>query len=595
MAGKSRARFVVLSVLLLALGAAGRPAQAQGDGLFAYTVEISGTGVAELDRSIAALSALEARKRNPPATRAGLQRRIAEDRRSITDLLRSEGYYAARLTDSIDEAAKPLAIRIGIELGPQFSIAAYRVDLRGPAPPDILAGLALPRAGDPARAPDIVRAEAAVLGRLAEKARPFARVIGQDIVVDHATARMEVDLVIDPGGAATFGPLSLSGLEEVERDHLIGQLPWKEGDPFDQRKLDDGRRALGRSGLFSSVVIDPSMATDPSGDVPISVAVAEREHRSVGIGLRYETDTGFGTELFWRHRNLFGRAETLDLSAQVAQNQIGAGAQYREKGFLARKNTLSLGATVKREEQDAYDSRSAGVTAALERPLFETVTGSAGVGLEALEVDDQTGTNQFMLLSFPFQLRRDTSNDLLDPSSGSRLTAGYTPVLQTTEGVTFHRLQFSAATYYEALPEKRLILAARAAFGALLGATLSDVPATWRLYSGGGGSIRGYEYQRVGPLDADRDPVGGRSQFEAGIEARIRLTEDIGIVPFIDTGNVYRTATPDFGDRLQYAAGLGVRYYTGFGPIRADIAFPLNRRPGIDDRFQFYISLGQAF
>lgn len=594
MAASTRARIALLFLLLI-LGAAGGVVQAQEASSFPYTVEIAKTGDADLDTSITALSALVERKDSPPATRVGLRRRIAEDQKSIADLLRSEGYYAAKVTEAVDSGASPTAIRIAIDLGPRFTVDAYRVDLQGKAPLDVLADLALPKAGDPARAPDIAQAEGAVLARLAEKAHPFARAIDQEIVVDHATSKMAIVLKVDPGAPAAFGPLSLSGLEEVERDHLIGQLPWKEGDPYDQKKIDDGRRALGRSGLFSSVVVDPAAMADASGEVPISIAVAERERRSVGVGLRYETDTGFGTEFFWRHRNLFGRAETLDLTAQVAQNQIGAGAQYREKGFLAKQNTLSLGATVKREEQDAYDSRSAGVTAALERPLFEKVSGSAGVGLEALEVDDRTGTNQFLLLSFPFQLRRDTSNDLLDPSSGSRLTAGYTPVLQTTEGVTFHRFQLSAAAYHEVLPEKRLILAARAAFGALIGATLSDVPATWRLYSGGGGSIRGYEYQRVGPLDADRDPVGGRSQFETGIEARIRVTEDIGIVPFFDAGNVYRTATLDFGDRLQYAAGLGLRYYTSFGPIRADIAIPLNRRPGIDDKFQFYISLGQAF
>ncbi len=596
MAGNSHARIALL-VLLLVSGAVGPRAQpVEGDRRdFSYGVEIEKTGNADLDGSIAAVSALVARKDRPPATRLGLRRRIAEDLKLISDLLRSEGYYGAVVADAQDSSTDPPTIRIDIDLGPRFNIGAFRIDLRGKVPLDVLAGLDLPKIGDPARAPDIAGAEGAVLARLAQKAYPFARLLDHDIVVDHATARMEVDLRIDPGAPATFGPLSLSGLSDVEREHLLGQLPWKEGDPYDQGKIDEGRRALGRSGLFSSIVIDPATMADAAGEVPISIEVAERERRSVGIGLRYDSDIGFGTELFWRHRNLFGRAETLDLTAQLAQNQLGLGAQYRERSFFTETDTLLLGATVKREEQDAYDSRSAAINASLERPLVEKVTGSAGIGIEALEVDDQTGTEQFLLLSFPFQLRRDTSNDLLDPSSGSRLTLGYTPVLQPEEGTTFHRFLLAGAAYHEVLPEKRLVLAVRAAFGALLGATLSDVPATWRLYSGGGGSIRGYEYQRVGPLDSDRDPIGGRSQLKAGIEARIRITETIGVVPFLDAGNTYRSATPDFGERIQYAAGIGLRYYTSFGPLRADVAFPLNRRPGIDDSFQFYISLGQAF
>ncbi len=125
---------------------------------------------------------------------------------------------------------------------------------------------------------------------------------------------------------------------------------------------------------------------------------------------------------------------------------------------------------------------------------------------------------------------------------------------------------------------------------------LRDIPSNYRFFSGGGGSVRGYRYQTIGP----RTPpfgfvVGGRSLFEANVEARVKVTDTIGIVPFFDIGGAYAGSIPDFtrGD-TRMSAGLGLRYYTGIGPIRLDVAFPLNPRPG-DQPVVLYVSIGQSF
>jgi translocation and assembly module TamA len=152
-----------------------------------------------------------------------------------------------------------------------------------------------------------------------------------------------------------------------------------------------------------------------------------------------------------------------------------------------------------------------------------------------------------------------------------------------------------ASTYYAPLDSKRLIIAARGKIGGMVGDSRADIPAPKRFYSGGGGSVRGYQYQLVGPLDADNDPQGGRSVIEMGVEARIRVTEDFGLVPFLEGGNVFDSMAPDFSESFRWGAGIGARYYTAIGPIRFDIAVPLNKRKGVDDDFQFYISIGQAF
>jgi translocation and assembly module TamA len=217
------------------------------------------------------------------------------------------------------------------------------------------------------------------------------------------------------------------------------------------------------------------------------------------------------------------------------------------------------------------------------------------VSLEQSRIEDATGTNSFTLIGLPTTLERNTTNDLLNPTKGGKLSLSATPytgaigsdsnflILRLDD--TMH-LPFDAAGKY--------VLAGRIAIGAILGATRTDIPADKRFYAGGGDTVRGYAHQSVGPLDASNDPVGGSSLIAGSIEMRARVMEDIGVVAFLDGGNVFRSELPDFGKDPLFGAGLGLRYYTPIGPLRFDLAFPLDKRPS-DDAFQIYISLGQAF
>jgi translocation and assembly module TamA len=212
------------------------------------------------------------------------------------------------------------------------------------------------------------------------------------------------------------------------------------------------------------------------------------------------------------------------------------------------------------------------------------------------KADNGEGKRRFQLFGLPLTAVRDDTNDALDPTEGTRLQLSLTP----TTGVGDESLLFLTAiaggsAYYAIDEEERFVLAGRARVGTILAEDTDALPASRRFYAGGGGSIRGYEYQLVGPLDNDEEPFGGTSLVEIGAEVRVRVTEEIGVVPFIDGGTVYDDPIPNGDETLRWAAGLGLRYFTGFGPIRLDVAFPLNPRDGVDEAFQFYVSFGQAF
>ncbi|MCP4621627.1 MAG: BamA/TamA family outer membrane protein, partial [Bradyrhizobium sp.] len=132
----------------------------------------------------------------------------------------------------------------------------------------------------------------------------------------------------------------------------------------------------------------------------------------------------------------------------------------------------------------------------------------------------------------------------------------------------------------------------RARVGSIMGIARDDLPPSRRYYSGGGGSVRGFGYQELGPRSPDGKPVGGRSFNEFAIEARYRFG-NYGIVPFIDAGQVYEGIYPT-GKNIRFGAGIGGRLYTNFGPIRVDVATPIARKPG-ESKISLYISIGQAF
>ena len=202
---------------------------------------------------------------------------------------------------------------------------------------------------------------------------------------------------------------------------------------------------------------------------------------------------------------------------------------------------------------------------------------------------------EVLLFGLPVTLSRDATDSLLDPTRGHRLGFTVTPYFGTVErDVAFLAATAGGSAYLALDDAARYVLAGRGRVGSIVGAKLFEVPANKRFYAGGGGSVRGYEFQTAGPLDEDDDPIGGRSLVELSAEMRIKVTENIGVVPFFDAGTVFESSFPDALDELFYAAGIGGRYYTGFGPIRLDVAFPLNKRER-DDWFQFYVSIGQAF
>ena len=575
------------------------PAPAESSEAVLYRVDFVGVEDAGLLSKLRTASRLVELEDRPPPTTARLNLRAEEDLERLESVLRSEGYYDATAQSEIDSEQTPAEVVIRVDTGALYRLAGYEVVYEGPTPPPEDQRPSLEQLGIefdmPARAPRIAAAGTAWTRLMTQRGYPFAKVVDRRSVINRETKTMRVTLRVDAGALARFGSVSISGLEGLEPVYVRRLLPWERGQIYDSRKIETLRRRLSQTRIFASIAIKPGEALDAEGELPIDINLAEGPRRTVGFGVDYSTDVGFGGNVFWEHRNFFGQGEQLRFNVTASEIERSLEAKVRKPTYPGRRQTLVFDAALSDEVTDGFDEKSASALAGIESRYLEDWLLTAGAAPEYSDVEQKGEDETYLLLGLPVTATQDLRNDRLNPTRGTRLELTLTPyrglgpddpdwVTGTAEGSGYLKLDEDA----------RFVLASRSKVGVLFGAKNRNVPASKRFYAGGGGSIRGYEFQSVGDLDRFDDPIGGRSVIEVSGELRVRATDEIGIVPFVDGGTVYEESYPDFSNTFRWAAGLGLRYFTGFGPLRLDVAFPINGRDS-DDFFQFYVSFGQAF
>lgn len=585
---------------------------------YTLDVTISG-GDKDLDEAIRNASALVREAERPPPGSAGLIARARGDYGRILAALYARGRYggtvditiAGRRVETLrpDGALPdPVPVSVAVEPGPLFRFGTVRVDGLPESAMTAENEKALDLAdwelatGAEARSGAILAAEGRLVEFWRQRGHPKASVPTREIVADHRARTVDVRLAVEPGPAARLGTAEISGAERMDPGFVRYLTGIRPGEPYDPDAIKRGRERLQEIGVFSSVSIAEGESVGPDGILPITFNVSERKRRLIGGGVSYSTIDGAALEGYWMHRNLFGRAESLRLDAAVSR--IGAeGVQdlsyataltFRKPGTFTPDTDLTLQVAGEREFVDTYESRSVSAKAGLEHRFSEALTGATALNVERSFIEDAFGENDFLLVSLPSKLDYDGRDNKLDPTEGLRGTIQAEPLYDLEGSTAALVTRGSASTYRSVADGDRMILAGRVSAGSIVGTgDLEDIPATRRFFLGGGGSIRGYEYRTVGPRIGD-EVVGGLSFLEASGEVRFRLTDAIGLVPFIDVGAAYESAIPDFSEQLRIGAGLGLRYYTSLGPLRLDVAVPLTREDG-DPNFAFYVGLGQAF
>jgi translocation and assembly module TamA len=573
-----------------------------------YAVRLEGLGTAgdeALIKAFEAQSALDQGK-DKAANAATIDRRARSDGELLTSLLQSQGYYDAEVEPGIALQGEIIAVSLRATPGPRYRFEA--VDFPGLAEAggdaESLRSAFAVKPGDPVVASEVIAAGVALKVALGEQGFATADVGTQDIVIDHAKATARLVLPVTPGPVARFGDIRVSGAPPFPARHVGIIARFRKGEKFERSEVDDLRRALVATGLVASVETRV-VPRDEGRVVDIDVRLDPAPMRTVAGELGYGTGEGIRVEGSWQHRNFFNPEGALTVRGVAGTQEQLASVSLRRSNFRRRDQVLTALISASNVDRKAYAARTFQLSGGIERQSNfiwqKKWTWSLGGELiasderDTIEATGEARRRNFFIAALPASLGYDGSNDLLDPTDGFRLGGRLSPELSFQGGTfPYARAQIDASAYRRLTD--RIVGAGRIRLGTIFGAGRDDIAPSRRFYAGGGSSVRGYGYQQLGPRDVDGDPIGGRALAEFSLEARVRLKAlggNFGIVPFLDGGTLTNSPLPDVGN-WQFGAGIGLRYYSSFGPIRIDVGTPLNPRSG-DSRVAVAVSLGQAF
>jgi len=544
-----------------------------------------------LTEKLKIISELEKAVRDYP-TASALRRAARRDVDAFNDALKAAGYFAGKTSFRLtaDEGDQKPHLVFEIHPGPAFVITEYEIIYRDEvsARPHTLADAKITTDGA-ATGAALQRTQRQFLTHLWETGFPAAEIVSRRAIADLKAGTAKAQLVFNSGPKANFGALEFSGLTKTNEAYMRKLKTWSPGEEFERSAIVAYRDRLAGTGLFSTINVAPG-APDETGAAPILTTLEERKRRTIGGGLSYSTVEGPGGRLYFENRNIFGQGESLRIEMRAAK--IEQSINFNIAKPLPGLPGQAFGnLEFANQTTDAFDARTLSISSGLAKMWFDNkLETSAALGLETSNVKSDGGEERTYFVSTPLSATWNSENDPLDPKSGFRANWTVTPysgsdAFTQSEISARSRINFGGGKY---------TLAGRAVLGATFGSSLADLPLNKRFYAGGGGSVRGFSFQEAGPLDANNIPVGGRSLIESAIEARVKVHRNIQLVGFIDAGSVSPKSLPDFNERYFVGVGGGARYLTPIGPVRLDVAFPLERRES-DRAFQIFIALGQPF
>lgn len=577
-----------------------------------YTVTFEGGGE-DLKDALEEASALVQEKSDPVNGDLGLVIKARDDRERLLAALYENARYGAVVDVTvngtpIDELPpvpefprdKPVPVTVKVVPGLVFTVGT--VSLTGDATRFDPAEYGL-EIGAQANSTLVTSAAGKIVEDLAAEGRPLANLTERGLTADHKTNTVDIRIGAEGGPVADVGDVTVSGSETVDPEFVEKWSRLDRRKRYSPEEIKDANERLRKLGVFSSINIVKSDRLDDNGQIPLAIEVSDGKQRYFGLGAQFSSLDGFGLQGYWGHRNLFGGAESLKITGSVSR--LGEQWDYRELDYLASVefskpgifdaySTLNVSVIAQQVNPETYRSNSLTKLANIGYELTKQDTITGGFDLTWNETDDFRGESQFLTFSLPVVWTRDASDSKLDPKEGYRLRLTGIPSYEIYRGNVFQTIDGQVSAYKSFGEDDGVTLAGKLAIGTLLMApALEDVPATRRFYLGGGGSVRGYAYQEITPRNDDGDPLGGRSYMLASFETRVKITDTVGVVPFIDVGTVSSQIYPDFSD-IRAGAGIGIRYATPFGPLRLDVAMPINRYQD-GSLFGIYAGIGQSF
>jgi translocation and assembly module TamA len=601
------------------------PRQAETDDVIGepqfYEVEFTVTETDDgVEKKLKAASTLWGDREEAASGAAGVLSKARGDYRRLLATLYADGRYGGTISIRIDgrEAADlapdatiadPASVVITVDPGPLFEFREASIINAAPPTDDRRDQVADPAhegyaPGEVARSGVILQAENLAVEAWRQQGHAKAAAADRMVEAAHDADVVDARITIDPGRKAHYGPVTVQGTERMDAEWVAWMTGLRPGQEYDPDDLKRANTRIAKLDVFRAARFQEAEMIGDDGLLPITYIVQERLPRRFGVGGTYSTVDGLGLETFWLHRNLFGRAERFKVEGKVSgigktfapeEFTYRIGATFVKPGIYTPDTDFTASLFGDREVLDAYIRTAVTATAGFTHIFTEELSGKLlATGGHAQFEDDEFGIRDFSTAGVAGTLTFDSRDNASNATRGFLLEATLEPFYEFQYANFAYKGTAEARGYLGFGDEGRFVLAGRVKLGSIAGATIAELPPDKLFFAGGGGSVRGYGYRNIGVDRPSGNVIGGRSLIEASAEARVRVTNSIGVVGFIDAGYVGEETIPTFNEDLRIGVGAGVRYITGLGPIRLDVAVPIERREG-DPTVAVYVGIGQAF
>lgn len=539
----------------------------------------------------------------PPRSINALRYRADADIPKLIKMLNAYGYYDAKINMDFEEIDNKILVNVFFDIGPQYTIQSYSIysspcenKQEIPIKNKISLEKIKIKLNKAAISQEILNSRAFLLNELAVYGYPLSKIKDQHIIVDKEKKVVDISVCVDMGPKCKFGKTTVTGIVNVEPRYILRQIQWKEGEEYSENKINETRKRLHKTELFSSIRITHDDEADENEELPITISFIEAKHKNVSIGASYATIDGFGGTISYTNRNFRNVGEVLSLQAEVSQIGYEGTATYMKPNFKILDQDYVLQGKAIREDISPYLAFTYSLVSRIDRQYNKRFNFSWGIKGAYIDVTHSANDGKFALLGLPIYLKYTTTTSILNPTKGITFIYNVIPYQNTIHDKDFFiKQKFTTSWYIPTSKSQFLVFAWRVQLGSILGAPYTSVPMTILFLGGSDEDLRGYKYRTVSPRNYEGKPLGGRSAIYWTFEPRLRLTESLGIIGFTDWGNVQNTAYPTVYGKWHKSVGFGLRYFTFFGPLRLDVGFPLNRRSDKDKRYRIYISIGQTF
>ena len=582
-------RFVLfLAVFLLILPA---PAVAASESVRVVVEGLSGKELANVE---AALTVPPTLIQDGKVDRLWLERFERQVPGKVREALEAFGYYKPTIAISLDNSEEGVyRLRVRVDAGEPVRLTKVQVQVQGPGASETVLTKAVSdfplHTGDVLRQDIYERSKGELQSKAAEQGYLDAQFSVHTIRLNEAESKAEIDLVLETGRQYRFGEAHFLGAPRYPREYLQTFLDFQPGEPFSSEKILQTQLNLATAERFRSVVVQPDKAQAKDYVIPMNVELTPSPQKIVKVGVGFTTDYGPGFSVHYEDLNVADSAQKLDSELNLSQRLQGLALRYIFPGSTDFRSLTSTRLAAQREDTVSYTTKT--LSADIERTRGFGRDRLGSIYLQLQKEDSTAGgdtTDTFLLIpgirfsqrgydslirpakGFAYKLEARGTTQSFGSDVGFAQLLGYGDVLLPLAG--------------------RFSLKIRGQAGATsMNGNILDVPVSFRFFTGGDNSVRGYAYQSLGPKNAKDEVVGGKHLLVGSIELERAIGTNWGAAVFYDTGNAF----DDFDSlNLAQGAGLGVRYYTPVGPVRLDIA----RQLGVSDpSYRFHFTIGMQF